>query len=171
MDSMTRDDLEGPEFQDTYTDALAQIIEANRGDKPLPPAPETEEAGGKVLDLMSALDESVAKAQAARDTGSADLREMQKKKTAAKKTTAKKQSAKKTPAKKASARRSRSAQVSHGLSMEAAWCCAASPADECGTDIFDDSRIVWWERQLKAECRAQRLWGASARPRSSSPET
>ncbi|MFJ2007908.1 Ku protein [Streptomyces chartreusis] len=110
MDSMTRDDLDDPElFRDTYTDALAQIIEAKRDDKPLPKAAEPEETGGKVLDLMTALNESVAKAQAARD-----VHEMPKKKTAAKKTTAKKQPAKKTTAKKAtakktSAHRSRSA--------------------------------------------------------------
>lgn len=108
MDSMTRNDLEGPEFQDTYTDAVAQIIGAKPGDKALPKAPETEETGGKVLDLMSALSKSVAKAQAAREAGSADVHEMPKK-TAAKKPTAKKQSAKKTPEKKASARRPRSA--------------------------------------------------------------
>ncbi|MFJ2008541.1 Ku protein [Streptomyces chartreusis] len=114
MDSMTRDELAGPEFQDTYTDALTQIIEAKRDDKPLPEAAEPDETGGKVLDLMTALNESVAKAQAARSTGPADVHEMPKKKTAAKKTTAKKQPAKKTTAKKAtakktSARRSRSA--------------------------------------------------------------
>ncbi|MGW4759336.1 non-homologous end joining protein Ku [Streptomyces chartreusis] len=105
MDSMTRDELEGPEFQDTYTDALAQIIEAKRDDKPLPKAPETEETGGKVLDLMTALNESVAKAQAARGAGPADVHEMPKKKTTAKKTTAKKQPAKKTTTKKATAKK------------------------------------------------------------------
>ncbi|MGI5411094.1 Ku protein [Streptomyces chartreusis] len=114
MDTMTRDELEGPEFQDTYTDALAQIIEAKRDDKPLPKAPEPEETGGKVLDLMTALNESVAKAQAARGPSPADVHEMPKKKTAAKKTTAKKQpakkaTAKKTTAKKTSGRRPRSA--------------------------------------------------------------
>ncbi|MER5938435.1 Ku protein [Streptomyces sp. NPDC001928] len=108
MESMTRDELEGPEFQDTYTDALAQIIEAKRDDKPLPKAPEPEETGGKVLDLMTALNESVAKAQAARGQSPADVHEVPKKKTAAKKATAKKQPAKKT-AKKASGRRPRSA--------------------------------------------------------------
>lgn len=86
MDSMTRDELEGPDFQDTYTDALAQIIDAKRDGKPLPKAPEPEDTGGKVLDLMTALNESVVKAQAARGTGPADVHEMPKKKTTAKKT-------------------------------------------------------------------------------------
>jgi DNA end-binding protein Ku len=40
MDSMTRDDLEGDDFRDTYTEALQEIIEAKREDKPLPEAPE-----------------------------------------------------------------------------------------------------------------------------------
>ncbi|MCZ4606140.1 hypothetical protein O3S80_20760 [Streptomyces sp. Lzd4kr] len=95
MDTMTRNELEGPEFQDTYTDALTQIIETKRDDKPLPKVPEPEDAGGRVLDLMSALNESVAKAKASRGEGSADVHEMPKK------STAKKQSAKKAAAKKA----------------------------------------------------------------------
>uniref|UniRef100_A0AAU1HQH4 Non-homologous end joining protein Ku n=1 Tax=Streptomyces sp. NBC_00180 TaxID=2903632 RepID=A0AAU1HQH4_9ACTN len=109
IDSMTRDDLEGPEFHDAYTNALAQIIEAKREDKPLPEAPEPEEAGGKVFDLMAALNESVAKAKAARGEGPADVHEMPKKKATAKKQPAKKTAAKKATAKKTSARRSRSA--------------------------------------------------------------
>lgn len=114
MDTMVRDDLEGSEFRDTYTDALAEIIEAKREDRPLPEAPEPEATGGRVLDLMAALNESVAQAKASRGEGPADVHEMPKKKTAAKKTAAKKQpskkaAAKKTTAKKTSGRRPRSA--------------------------------------------------------------
>ncbi|MGW4874617.1 non-homologous end joining protein Ku [Streptomyces chartreusis] len=109
MDSMTRDDLDGPEFEDTYTDALAKVIEAKREDKPLPQVSEPEEPG-QVLDLMAALQESVAKAKASRGED-ADVHEMPKKKTAkkqpAKKTATKKTAAKKTT--KASGRRPRSA--------------------------------------------------------------
>nr|WP_163016848.1 hypothetical protein [Streptomyces chartreusis] len=89
-----RDDLDDPEFRDTYTDAPAQIIEAKREDRPLPKALEPEDTGGKVLDLMTALNESVAKVNAARGAG--DVHEIPKKKTAAKKTTAEKTTAKKT---------------------------------------------------------------------------
>ncbi|MDT0485254.1 non-homologous end joining protein Ku [Streptomyces doebereineriae] len=100
IDRMTQDDLDGPEFTDTYTDALAKIIEAKREEKPLPQAPEPEQPG-RVLDLMAALNESVQQAKASRG-GDADVHEMPKKqpakKTAAKKTT-----------KKPAARRSRSA--------------------------------------------------------------
>ncbi|WP_330323532.1 non-homologous end joining protein Ku [Streptomyces pseudovenezuelae] len=105
MESMSRDGLEGPEFEDAYTDALAKIIESKREDKPLPEAPEPEQPG-KVLDLMAALTESVQQAKASRGED-ADVHEMPKKKTA-KKTPAKKTAAKKTT-KKTPARRSRSA--------------------------------------------------------------
>ena len=106
MDSMSRDDLEGPEFEDAYTDAMAKIIEAKREDKPLPEAPELEQPG-KVLDLMAALNESVQQAKASRGED-AGVHELPTKKTAAKKTT-KKQPAKKATAKKTTGRRPRSA--------------------------------------------------------------
>ncbi|MFE5191641.1 Ku protein [Streptomyces sp. NPDC056628] len=112
MESMSRDDLEGEEFRDTYTDALAEIIEAKREDKPLPDAPEPE-APGQVLDLMAALAESVSKAKASRGED-ADVHELPRKKTAAKKQASakavtKKQPAKKAASKKTAARRPRSA--------------------------------------------------------------
>jgi DNA end-binding protein Ku len=109
MDTMTRDDLEGDEFQDRYTEAIAQIIEAKREERPLPEAPETEEPA-QVLDLMAALNASVQQAKASRE-GDAEVHELPKpkKKTAAKKQPAKKAAAKKTPTKKAAGRRPRSA--------------------------------------------------------------
>ena len=105
MDTMTRDDLEGPEFQDQYTEAIAQIIEAKREDKPLPEAPAPEEPG-QVLDLMAALQESVNKSKAARgeNAGSGEVHALPKKKATAKKT-AKKQPAKNTAAKKTTAKK------------------------------------------------------------------
>jgi DNA end-binding protein Ku len=107
IDRMSQDDLEGPEFTDTYTDALAKIIESKREDKPLPETPEPEQPG-KVLDLMAALTESVQQAKASRgEDADADVHEMPKKRTA-KKQPAKKAAAKKTT-KKTTARRPRSA--------------------------------------------------------------
>jgi DNA end-binding protein Ku len=94
MEMMTRDDLEGPEFQDTYTEAMAKIIDAKREDRELPETPEPEEPA-QVLDLMAALNESVAQAKAARGEDT-DARETSK---------PKKKAAKKQPAKKQSARR------------------------------------------------------------------
>jgi DNA end-binding protein Ku len=94
METMTRDDLDGPEFEDAYTDALAKIIESKREDRPLPEVAEPEQPA-KVLDLMAALTESVEKAKASRGED-ADVHEMPKRKTAAKKA-AKKQPAKRKP--------------------------------------------------------------------------
>ncbi|MFE9628062.1 Ku protein [Streptomyces sp. NPDC006527] len=91
MEMMSRDDLDDPEFQDSYTEAIAKVIEAKREHKPMPQAPEPEQPG-RVLDLMAALTESVEKAKASRGEP-----------------TAKKQPAKKAAAKKASGRRARSA--------------------------------------------------------------
>ncbi|MFE7927536.1 Ku protein [Streptomyces sp. NPDC057456] len=109
MESMSRDDLEGDDFKDTYTEAMEKIIEAKREEKPLPEAPEPEKPG-RVLDLMAALEESVSNAKASRGED-ADVHELPKpkKKAASSKTAAKKQPAKKAAAKKTSARRPRSA--------------------------------------------------------------
>ncbi|MFB9402242.1 Ku protein, partial [Streptomyces echinatus] len=105
MDTMTVDQLEGEEFRDRYTEAVAQIIEAKREEKPLPEVPEPEQPA-PVLDLMAALQESVSKARASRgdDAGPAEVHELPKPKKAA----AKKQPAKKTTAKKTTGRRPRS---------------------------------------------------------------
>ncbi|MEU5599233.1 Ku protein [Streptomyces sp. NPDC020298] len=99
MDTLTVDKLEGPDFQDRYTEAITQIIEAKREERPLPEAPEPEEPP-QVLDLMAALQESVSKAKAARGEADAEVHELPKQKKAA---------AKKTTAKKTAGRRGRSA--------------------------------------------------------------
>ena len=97
MDTMTRDDLEGEEFRDTYTEAVAELIEAKREHREPAAAVEPAAESGQLVDLMAALNESVAKAKAARsDSGDADVHEMPKKRTA-----------KKQPAKKAAARKPR----------------------------------------------------------------
>jgi DNA end-binding protein Ku len=106
MDSMTREDLEGDEFRDAYTEAIEQIIEAKREHREPPPMPEPTQEPGQIVDLMAALNESVQKARADRGED-ADVHEMPKKKTA-KKQPAKKTTEKKT-AKKTTSRRSRSA--------------------------------------------------------------
>jgi hypothetical protein len=90
MESTAHDDLDGPEFEDAYTDALAKTIEAKREDRELPEAP-TPEQPAQVLDRMAALNESVEKAKASRGKD-ADVHELPKK-SAAKKA-AKKQLAK-----------------------------------------------------------------------------
>jgi DNA end-binding protein Ku len=75
VDTMTRDDLEGPEFRDTYTEALAQVIEAKREHREPARVPEPEQPA-QVLDLMAALDASVRKAKAARGEGAAEVHQM-----------------------------------------------------------------------------------------------
>ncbi|MEW2810935.1 Ku protein [Streptomyces massasporeus] len=110
MDSMTRDDLEGEEFHDAYTEAVEQIIEAKREHREPPKLQEPEQKAGQVVDLMAALSESVEKARASRGED-ADVHELPKKtakKQPAKKATAKK-TTKKAAAKKTSGRRPRSA--------------------------------------------------------------
>ncbi|MYR61276.1 Ku protein [Streptomyces sp. SID625] len=105
MDTMAREDLEGPEFQDTYTEALEKIIEAKRERREPAEAPEPETEPSQVLDLMAALNESVARARHSRGEGEgeADVHEIH-----PPKKTAKKQSAGKA-GKKPSGRRPRSA--------------------------------------------------------------
>jgi DNA end-binding protein Ku len=113
MDSMAREDLEGEDFRDTYSDALAETIQAKREDKPLPKAPEPEAQGGQVFDLVTALNDSVAKAKASCSEEPADVHQLPKKVTGAKKMTAKKRSAKKTGAQKAAAKKTSGRRV-HG---------------------------------------------------------
>ncbi|MER8058943.1 MULTISPECIES: hypothetical protein [unclassified Streptomyces] len=113
VDTMTVDELEGPEFHDRHTEAVAEVIEAKREEKPLPEAPEPEQHA-RVLDLMAALQESVTKAEASRgeDTGPAEVHELPaaKKKMSAKKQPVRKTGTKeKTTARKTSGRRPRSA--------------------------------------------------------------
>jgi DNA end-binding protein Ku len=107
IDRLSRDDLEGPEFTDQYTEAVEQLIEAKREHKEPPKAEEPEAPTGKVVDLMAALQESVAKARTARGED-ATVHEIPKKKTAGRKT-AKKQPTKKTAAKKTTKARKSSA--------------------------------------------------------------
>lgn len=109
MDTMALDDVSG--FRDTYMDALEELIEAKAEGK-TPAAPKTERKGsGQVVDLMSALEQSVQKAKESRGESGEDatVHDMpSRKKTTAKKT-AKKAPAKKTAAKKTSGRKPRSA--------------------------------------------------------------
>ncbi|WP_329625842.1 Ku protein (plasmid) [Streptomyces sp. NBC_01255] len=109
------DDLDESALTDHYHVALGEVIEA-KAEHREPHVVEGEEAApaGKVMDLMAALEESVAKAKEARgETGEhATVHEMPKtkKKAAATKSPAKKAAAKKTTAKKtASPRRRKSA--------------------------------------------------------------
>lgn len=98
IERLTRDDLEGDDFSDRCTEAVEQLIDAKRENREPPTATEPD-APGQIVDLMAALQESVAKAKASRGED-ATVHEMPKKKAAAAKKTAKK-----TPAKKAAAKK------------------------------------------------------------------
>ncbi|WP_420032196.1 Ku protein [Streptomyces sp. cg28] len=102
IDSMTRDEpiADAVWATDRYTDALSDLIEAKAHGKKPPKATPDEPGAGKVVDLMSALEQSVQKAKESRGGGDADVHELQPKKRTAKKTPAKKTTAKKAPAKK-----------------------------------------------------------------------
>ncbi|MET4923004.1 Ku protein [Streptomyces sp. PSRA5] len=111
MDTMALDGVSG--FRDTYMDALEELIEAKAEGK-APPQPAGEEKkSGRVVDLMSALEQSVQQARESRgDSGEsgedATVHAMPtRKKTTAK--TAKKAPAKKTASKKTSGRKPRTA--------------------------------------------------------------
>ncbi|MFI8966940.1 hypothetical protein ACIGO8_33070 [Streptomyces sp. NPDC053493] len=105
MDTMSVEHLAdlGDWLTDHYTEALVEVISAKAEHRePAPIAGEEPEAV-PVVDLMAALEASVAKAKESRGEtgGPATVHEMPKpKKTAAKKKTAKKTTAKKTAAKK-----------------------------------------------------------------------
>ncbi|MFF3891104.1 Ku protein [Streptomyces sp. NPDC001914] len=95
IDRLTRDDLEGEEFTDRYTEAVEQLIDAKREHREPPTAEEPEEAPGQIVDLMAALKESVAKARKSRGDD-ATVHDMPEKKAASKKATGKKTAAKRT---------------------------------------------------------------------------
>ncbi|MDT0550625.1 Ku protein, partial [Streptomyces sp. DSM 41529] len=107
---MTIEDLS--DFHDEYREALEDIIAAKAEGKPLPaPAEDGGKEKGEVVDLMAALNASVAAAKESRgeDGKDATVHEMRPSKKTARKTPAKKTAAKekptasKKPAKKRSA--------------------------------------------------------------------
>ncbi|MEV4996644.1 hypothetical protein [Streptomyces niveus] len=84
------DDVSG--FRDTYMDALEELIEAKAEGK-TPAAPKTErKGGGQVVDLMSALEQSVQKAKESRGESGEDatVHDMPSRKKTTSKKTAKK---------------------------------------------------------------------------------
>jgi DNA end-binding protein Ku len=105
IERMTREDLEGPDFVDHYTEALEQVIEAKREGHAPPEMPAAEAEPGQVLDLMSALQASVARAKASRgEEAEAEVHALPKKRTAAKRTAGKEPTARKTATKKTAAK-------------------------------------------------------------------
>ena len=75
IDGMTLEDLKGPQFTDRYTEAVGQVIEAKREGREMPAVPEKETAG-QVVDLMAALEASLA---AVKDDGAGKKKSSSKK--------------------------------------------------------------------------------------------
>jgi len=110
MDTMTVDSITDLDVTDHYTEALHEVIEAKAEHRAPKPAEGEAAPAGQVVDLMAALEKSVAEARERRGEtggGEATVHDMPKpkKKAAAKKAPAKKTAAKKTTA----ARRKKSA--------------------------------------------------------------
>lgn len=105
MDAMGEEDIS--HYTDHYREALQEVIAAKAEGKEPPAAEEEAEPGGQVVDLMAALNASVAKARESRgEDEHATVHEMPKpKKKAARKAPAKKATAKKATAKKETAKK------------------------------------------------------------------
>ncbi len=98
-------DFEPEKFSDTYRLAVLEMIDRKvAGEETIIAAPAEEEMGS-VVDLMAALEASVAEAKKARTRHPTAKAESATKKKPAKKATAKKKAAAKKPAKKASAKK------------------------------------------------------------------
>jgi DNA end-binding protein Ku len=96
-------DYDPDEFNDEYRDEMERLVEAKLAGQAVPvPQPRGEEEGGKVVDLLSALQMSVERARSARGEDSAPAAKAPAKKAATKPTA--KAPAKKAPAKKAAAK-------------------------------------------------------------------
>ncbi|WP_201465550.1 Ku protein [Janibacter melonis] len=112
------DDFEPDDYEDDYALAVKELVRAKVEGGEVKAAPEEEDEGGEVVDLLAALAKSVERAKTRRgesssatstDDGSkgsseSGVKGSGAKKTTAKKTTAKKSAAKKAPAKKTAAK-------------------------------------------------------------------
>ncbi|MGW2344801.1 non-homologous end joining protein Ku [Streptomyces sp. NPDC001661] len=125
MDTLGEVDMDS--LHDDYRDAVEEMIEAkSSGTEPAEPPKKSDGGGGKVIDLMSALESSVRAAKKARDEDEdvAEVTELSSrsrtKKSTAKKSTATKKAApaKKSTAKKTSAKKTTAAKKSTSKSTK-----------------------------------------------------
>ena len=110
-------DYDPEEYEDDYAAAVQELVQTKLEGGEVKAAPEPEEAGAEVVDLLAALQQSVARAKKGRgedvpdevaeagDAGEAE-KEAPAKKAAAKKSPAKKTATSKAPAKKTAAKKS-----------------------------------------------------------------
>jgi DNA end-binding protein Ku len=98
-------DFDASEFEDDYAGAVEALVKSKIEGGEIKRTETSTKTSGEVVDLLAALQKSVAAAKSARGE-EADADEKPAKKTAAKKSAAKKSPAKKAPAKKAAAKKS-----------------------------------------------------------------
>ncbi|MFH8931355.1 Ku protein [Streptomyces pristinaespiralis] len=112
MDAMGEEDIS--HYTDHYREALEELIAAKAQGKQPAPVAEAQEPGGQVVDLMAALNASVAQARESRGEGEhATVHEMPKPKKTAKK------AAKKTPAKKTAAKKTEAGSTAGSTAKKA----------------------------------------------------
>lgn len=97
-------DYDPEQYTDDYEQAVHEVVEAKLAGGEVKAAPEPQDEGGQVVDLLAALQQSVDRAKAARGE-QPSARKATAAKAAVKKAPAKKATAKKAPAKKATAKK------------------------------------------------------------------
>ncbi|MFF7183109.1 hypothetical protein [Streptomyces sp. NPDC008121] len=135
METMSSEHLEDLELVDRYRNALVEVIDAKAEHRQPKTVGEEAAPAGKVVDLMTALTESAAKAKESRGEtagGDATVHEMTKPK--------KKTAAKKAPAKKTTARQKDRGEEAHPEArlLNATECTSNLPA---GRVLADQSPV------------------------------
>jgi DNA end-binding protein Ku len=98
-------DFDASEFEDDYAGAVEALVKSKIEGGEIKRTETSTKTSGEVVDLLAALQKSVAAAKSARGEASEEPEEKPAKKAAAKKAPAKKTAAKKAPAKKAAAKK------------------------------------------------------------------
>ncbi|MGV9450407.1 non-homologous end joining protein Ku [Streptomyces sp. NPDC003635] len=126
MDTLGEVDLE--DLHDEYREAVEEVIAAKAAGETPRETPEPAK-GGKVLDLMAALEKSVREAKESRGEEPAEVRQLPRRKSTPKEPAGKKSTAKKTAAKKTtSARKSTSKSASKSTSTSTSTSKSAQSA-------------------------------------------
>ncbi|CAL2072313.1 Ku protein [Streptomyces murinus] len=131
----TLGEVEMADLHDEYREALEEVIAAKAAGEAPPQAPEPAK-GGKVLDLMAALENSVRAARESREpTGEAEVRPLPDRRSTPKETGTKKSTstARKTTAKKTAARKSTSKSTETAKKSTARSSTARSGTARSGT--------------------------------------
>ncbi|WP_455568303.1 non-homologous end joining protein Ku [Streptomyces phaeochromogenes] len=132
MDTLGEVDLN--DLHDDYREAVEELIAAKVSGERMPAAPAAEKGGGKVIDLMAALESSVRQAKVARGEDAADsgadvkpLRKGPARKASPKPASGKKPTAKKTAAKKTAAAKKTTADAPKKTATKKATPAKKSP--------------------------------------------